>query len=115
MNNPNWNKQPNPNADQLTADCPVEHAAAAKRVTEDELDAYRFRGILVRRKVAPVVPQPRSAPHHGITPSAPADVPQQCAANTSSAPASHPPAGAAYTCNDNNDVTISNHQQTHET
>jgi len=65
MNNPNWNKQSNSNTGRLSADGPVENPAAAKSVTEDELEAYRFRGIPVRRTVAPVVTQPLPAPHHG--------------------------------------------------
>jgi MoxR-like ATPase len=65
MNNPNWNKQSNPNADRLTADRPVEHAAAANDVTEDELEAYRFRGTPIRRNVTPVVPQRLPALHYG--------------------------------------------------
>jgi MoxR-like ATPase len=65
MINPNWNKQSDPNAGRLSADSPIEHNAAASSVTEDELDAYRFRGTPIRRTAAPVVPQPLPAPHHG--------------------------------------------------
>jgi MoxR-like ATPase len=67
MNNPNWNKQSNSNRDRLTAERPVEHAAAGNVVTEDELEAYRFRGIPipVRRNGGPVAPQPLPVPQHG--------------------------------------------------
>jgi len=65
MNNPNWNKQSNSNMNRPSADCPVGHTAAANYVTEDELDAQRFRGIPIRRKVMPVVPQPLPVAHHG--------------------------------------------------
>jgi len=65
MNNPNWKKQTNPNGERLTADRPVQHNAAASHVTEDELDAYRFRGTPIHRNISPVVPQPLPAPHHG--------------------------------------------------
>jgi len=65
MNNPNWSKKTNLNGDM--AERPVEQAAATNVITEDELEAYRFRGvpIPVRRKGAPVVPQPQPAPEHG--------------------------------------------------
>jgi MoxR-like ATPase len=65
MSNTNWNNQSDPNPGQPSADRSVEHAAAANHVTEDELEAYRFRGVPVRRSVPPVVPQPLPAPHHG--------------------------------------------------
>jgi MoxR-like ATPase len=65
MNNPNWNKQSDPNGGRPSADRPVERAAAANYVTEDELDAYRFRGTPIRRSLSPVVSQPLPAPHHG--------------------------------------------------
>jgi MoxR-like ATPase len=64
MNNPNWNKQLNPNVRRLPTDRPVEPSAAANSVTEDELEAYRFRGTPIRRTAAPVS-QPLPAPHHG--------------------------------------------------
>jgi MoxR-like ATPase len=65
MSNTNWNNQSDPNPGQPSAGRSVEHAAAANHVTEDELEAYRFRGVPVRRSVPPVVPQPLPAPHHG--------------------------------------------------
>jgi MoxR-like ATPase len=65
MNNPNWNKPSNPNAGRLSAEYPVEHAAAASAVTENELEAYRFRGTPVRRNASPILPQPLPVPHHG--------------------------------------------------
>ena len=61
MNNPNLNKQSN--ADCLTAESPVKHTGAASVVTEDELDAYRFRGVPVRRNAPPVTPQPITTSH----------------------------------------------------
>jgi MoxR-like ATPase len=65
MNNPNWNKQSNPTMGRLSTDRPVEHSAAASAVTEDELEAYRFRGTPIRRTVTPIVPDPLSAEHPG--------------------------------------------------
>ena len=65
MNNPNWNKQSNLNAGRPLADYAVEHPAAASPVTEDELEAYRFRGIPILRNLSPVVPQPLPPPPHG--------------------------------------------------
>jgi MoxR-like ATPase len=65
MNNPNWNKQTDMNSERLQAPRVFESNAAAPPVTEDDLEAYRFRGTPVRRPVSPVVPQPQPAPHPG--------------------------------------------------
>ena len=61
MNNPNWNKQANPTAERGDADRTFESAAAASPVTEDELEAFRFRGTPVHK----TVPQPLRAAQHG--------------------------------------------------
>ena len=53
------------NAGRPQADCALESNAAATPVTEDELEAYRFRGTPMRRTVSPVVPQPLPVSHHG--------------------------------------------------
>jgi MoxR-like ATPase len=65
MNNPSWNKQSNSNAGWPSADRPVENATTANYVTEDELDAHRFRGVPIRRNVPPVVPQPMPTSLYG--------------------------------------------------
>ena len=64
MNNPNWNKQADTNVSRSQADRAFENNAAANPVTEDELEAFRFRGTPIRHPVSPVVPQPIPAPHH---------------------------------------------------
>ena len=66
MNNPNWTKQVNLDAERLPAERPVERTAAAIPVTEDELEAYRFRGTPIRRTVSPVARQPLAASHQGV-------------------------------------------------
>jgi MoxR-like ATPase len=65
MNNPNWNKESDMNVGRPPVSRAVESPAAAPPVTEDELEAYRFRGAPVRRPVSPVVPQPLPAAHYG--------------------------------------------------
>jgi len=65
MNNPNWNKQTSMNAGCPQAERALESNAAATPVTEDELEAFRFRGTPTRRTVSPVVPQPLPVSHHG--------------------------------------------------
>ncbi len=60
MTNPNWNKQTNLTAGRREADRAMETKAAASPVTEDELEAYRFRGTPIQKPVSPV-----AAPHHG--------------------------------------------------
>jgi len=57
MSNTNWNKQTNMIAGRREADRPLESNAAASAVSEDELEAYRFRGTPIRRAASPVVPQ----------------------------------------------------------
>ena len=64
MNNPNWNKQADTNVGRSQADRAFENNAAANPVTEDELEAFRFRGTPIRHPVSPAVPQPMPAPHH---------------------------------------------------
>jgi MoxR-like ATPase len=65
MNNPNWNKETELTAGRPQAARPFESNAAATPVTEDELEAYRFRGTPLHRAAAPLVPQPLPAPHPG--------------------------------------------------
>jgi MoxR-like ATPase len=65
MNNPNWNKQTDLNSERLQAPRAFESNAAAPPVSQEELEAYRFRGTPVRRPVSPVVPQPLPVPHSG--------------------------------------------------
>jgi hypothetical protein len=63
MSNPNWNKQKNMNAGRPQADRALESNPAAIPVTEDELEAYRFRGTPIRRTASLVVPQPLPVSH----------------------------------------------------
>ena len=65
MNNPNWNKESETGVGRPQVSRAVESPAAATPVTEDQLEAYRFRGTPVRRPVSPVVPSPLPAPHPG--------------------------------------------------
>ncbi|MEI7939860.1 MAG: MoxR family ATPase [Verrucomicrobiota bacterium] len=65
MNHPNWNKQTSVNAGWPQADRALGSNAAATPVTEDELEAFRFRGTPMRRTVAPVGPQPLPVAQHG--------------------------------------------------
>ena len=65
MNHPNWNKQTSVNAGWPQADRALGSNAAATPVTEDELEAFRFRGTPMRRTVSPVVPQPLPVAQHG--------------------------------------------------
>jgi hypothetical protein len=58
MHNLKWTKQTDPNAGPSQADRAKKSSTAATPVTEDELDAYRFRGTPIRRAVSPVGPQP---------------------------------------------------------
>jgi MoxR-like ATPase len=64
MNNPNWNNQTDKNASRAQAGRASENTAPASPVTEDELEAFRFRGTPIRHPVPPVVPHPMPAPHH---------------------------------------------------
>jgi MoxR-like ATPase len=64
MKNPNWTKHVAANAAGLAPQPMMQNSAAATPVTEDELEALRFRGTPIRRPVSPVVPQPLPAPHH---------------------------------------------------
>ena len=65
MKNPNWHKQANLTANltagRRDADRGFE-GNAASRVTEDELDAYRFRGTPIRKPASKVVTLPLPAP-----------------------------------------------------
>ncbi len=54
MSNPNSNKQTNVNAGQDVGDRAPEDNTARSAVTEDELDAYRFRGTPIRRRSRPM-------------------------------------------------------------
>ena len=65
MSNLNWKKQTDPNKGRPDTDRAFESNAAARAVTEDELEAYRFRGTPIRRPVVPVVPQPLPGSHQG--------------------------------------------------
>ena len=67
MNNPNWNKDTEMHGGLSPASRAAEGSAPANAVTEDELEAYRFRGTPVRHPVSPMVPQPlpASRPGHG--------------------------------------------------
>jgi MoxR-like ATPase len=67
MNSPNWNTETDRTAGGPRAPRPFQSPAAATTVTENDLEAYRFRGTPVCRPAAPVVPQPLPAPHpaHG--------------------------------------------------
>ena len=65
MNSPNWNKEREMTAGRPQAARPFESNAAATPVTEDELEAYRFRGTPLHRAAAPLVSQPLPAPHPG--------------------------------------------------
>jgi MoxR-like ATPase len=59
MNNPNWNKKTDMTAQRPNAGAGPENNTAAP-VTEDELEAFRFRGTPVRRAMAPAMAQPAS-------------------------------------------------------
>ena len=56
MNNPNWSKKTDVSSQRPHAAGP-ETNSAAQPVTEDELEAYRFRGTPVRRAMSPALPQ----------------------------------------------------------
>jgi len=65
MNNPNWNKETDMNAGRPHTDRALDSSATGPAVTEDELEAYRFRGTPIRRPVTPLVPQPLPGSHNG--------------------------------------------------
>ena len=65
MNNPNWNKETDMNAGRPHTDRALDSSATGPAVTEDELEAYRFRGTPIRRPVPPLVPQPLPGSHNG--------------------------------------------------
>jgi len=67
MNNPDWNEEIEVSAARPSIAASFESTAVARPITEDELEAYRFRGAALRRPLAPAVPQPLPAPHpaHG--------------------------------------------------
>jgi MoxR-like ATPase len=52
MSNPNWNKQADLNAGRANPGRPAESHTAASPVSEDELEAYRFRGTPIPRAAA---------------------------------------------------------------
>jgi hypothetical protein len=63
MHSLSWKKQMNLSAGPPQADRAGKSRAAATPVTEDELDAYRFRGTPVRRSKSPVEPEPLPVSH----------------------------------------------------
>jgi hypothetical protein len=65
MHNLNWKKQVHLNAGPPQASRAEQSSATAAPVTEDELDAYRFRGTPIRRAVSPVAPKPMPASRPG--------------------------------------------------
>ena len=65
MNNPNWNKETDMNAGRPHTDRALDSSATGPAVTEDELEAYRFRGTPIRRPVPPPIPQPLPGSHNG--------------------------------------------------
>lgn len=65
MKNPNWNKQAILDAARRSPGHRVEDQRPARAVTEDELDAYRFRGTPIRRRVARSVRPPSLLPEPG--------------------------------------------------
>src|SRR5881296_3748482 len=64
MKNPNWTKQAAANATGLDAQPTMQNSATTMPVTEDELEALRFRGTPIRRTLSPIVPQPVPASHY---------------------------------------------------
>jgi hypothetical protein len=61
MHNLNWKKQTNLSAGSPQGLRNEKSSTATNPVTEDELDAYRFRGTPIRRTVSPVAPEPLPA------------------------------------------------------
>ncbi len=64
MNNPNWNKHTDLSAHRPHTSVGATNPAG-QPATEDELEAYRFRGTPVRRAVSPAMAQPMPAPALG--------------------------------------------------
>jgi len=65
MNYSNQKKQANPNASPAQNDSQLKGNAAASRATEDELEAFRLRGIPFRWTVAPALSRPQAPTHSG--------------------------------------------------
>jgi hypothetical protein len=74
MSNPNWSKQSKANARLPQPDASLPRLPAAVPVTEDELEAFRFRGTPIRRILPPASGQPapssNHAPDHDSSPAA---------------------------------------------
>ncbi len=64
MNNPNWNKKTDVSTPRSHAATGKENGPGAQPVTEDELEAFRFRGTPVRRAMSPVMTPTTPTPAH---------------------------------------------------